>query len=49
MSKNIKRIVMPCELYSRCCGYYRPVDQWNKGKQSEFDDRKMQAVKDIKL
>ncbi len=30
-----------CEVYSRVVGYIRPLDQWNPGKQSEFDDRKM--------
>jgi len=29
-----------CEIYSRVCGYLRPVQQWNEGKQSEFNDRK---------
>lgn len=29
----------PCEVYSRVVGYYRPVAQWNKGKQAEFKDR----------
>ena len=28
------------EVYSRIVGYLRPVKQWNKGKQSEFDMRK---------
>ena len=28
------------EVYSRVCGYMRPVEQWNKGKQEEFKDRK---------
>ena len=28
-----------CEIYSRVVGYYRPVSQWNDGKQSEFADR----------
>lgn len=28
-----------CEVYSRCCGYFRPVTNWNKGKQEEFKDR----------
>jgi ribonucleoside-triphosphate reductase (formate) len=27
------------EVYSRVVGYYRPVQQWNKGKQAEFVDR----------
>jgi len=30
-----------CEVYSRCVGYLRPVEQWNKGKQQEFKDRKV--------
>jgi ribonucleoside-triphosphate reductase len=29
-----------CEVYSRVVGYLRPVDQWNAGKQAEFDIRK---------
>lgn len=28
-----------CEVYSRVCGYFRPVTNWNKGKQEEFKDR----------
>ncbi|NLH47717.1 MAG: hypothetical protein GX444_03830 [Myxococcales bacterium] len=27
------------EVYSRVVGYYRPVQQWNKGKQAEYADR----------
>jgi len=30
-----------CEIYSRVVGYLRPVNQWNEGKQAEFDRRKM--------
>ena len=29
-----------CERYSRVVGYLRPVEQWNEGKQQEFNDRK---------
>jgi len=29
-----------CEVYSRVVGYLRPVNQWNRGKQQEFNDRK---------
>jgi len=29
-----------CEVYSRVVGYFRPVSQWNDGKQSEFSIRK---------
>ncbi|MEF8826641.1 MAG: ribonucleoside triphosphate reductase, partial [Halapricum sp.] len=28
-----------CEVYSRVVGYLRPTEQWNDGKQQEFDDR----------
>ncbi len=28
------------EVYSRVVGYLRPVNQWNAGKQAEFEDRK---------
>ena len=29
-----------CEVYSRVCGYFRPVSNWNKGKREEFRERK---------
>jgi anaerobic ribonucleoside-triphosphate reductase len=38
-------IEQPCEVYSRIVGYLRPVQQWNKGKQQEFKDRKEFKVK----
>lgn len=28
-----------CEVYSRVSGYFRPVNQWNKGKQEEERER----------
>ncbi len=27
------------EVYQRVCGFFRPVQQWNKGKQEEFKER----------
>ena len=30
----------PCEVYSRCMGYIRPVSNYNLGKKSEFYSRK---------
>ncbi|MFC1663661.1 ribonucleoside triphosphate reductase [Patescibacteria group bacterium] len=33
-------IKQPCEVYSRIVGYYRPIGQWNEGKQEEFKQRK---------
>ena len=29
-----------CEIWTRVMGYYRPVSAFNKGKQSEYKDRK---------
>lgn len=34
-------IEQPCEVYSRVVGYLRPVQQWNKGKVSEYSRRKV--------
>lgn len=28
-----------CEVYSRIVGYFRPVKQWNNGKQEEYGER----------
>jgi len=30
----------PVEVYSRVVGYIRPISQWNRGKRTEYDDRK---------
>ncbi len=27
------------EIFSRVCGYFRPVSNWNRGKQEEFKER----------
>ena len=32
------------EIYSRVCGYFRPVANWNKGKKEEFKDRNCYKV-----
>ena len=36
-----------CEVYSRVCGYFRPVSNWNKGKKEEFKDRKTFALDNV--
>lgn len=36
------------EVYSRVCGFFRPVQQWNKGKQEEFKERVTYAVNEEK-
>jgi len=42
MKKKTKRvIIVPCEVYSRVVGYFRPVQNWNPGKQQEFKERKI--------
>jgi len=33
-------VKQPCEVYSRIVGYYRPLTQWNLGKQQEYKERK---------
>lgn len=35
---GVKRTV--CEVWTRAMGYCRPVSGFNKGKQSEFKERK---------
>ena len=35
----------PTEVNSRITGYYRPVQNWNDGKQQEFKDRKEYSAK----
>ena len=30
----------PCEIWTRVMGYFRPLSQFNQGKQSEFFERK---------
>jgi anaerobic ribonucleoside-triphosphate reductase len=45
--QSIKNDAVPCEVYSRVVGYYRPVQAWNPGKQEEFKDRKEYTVKKI--
>lgn len=34
----------PCSIFSRVTGYYRPVENWNIGKQEEFKERKRFVV-----
>ena len=34
------------EVYARVCGFFRPVQQWNKGKKAEFEDRQEYVVEE---
>jgi len=38
-------VEQPCEVYSRIVGFYRPITEWNKGKQKEFHERKEFKIK----
>lgn len=31
--------LVQCEIYTRVTGYFRPVNQFNKGKREEFQQR----------
>jgi len=42
----VKRI--PAEIFSRVVGYFRPVTNWNKGKQQEKSERKEYLKDEIK-
>lgn len=33
------RCTQKTEVYSRIVGYFRPIEQWNEGKQAEFTVR----------
>lgn len=37
--KDVKICGEKTEVYSRVCGFYRPVNNYNKGKAQEFKDR----------
>ena len=40
MKDKVLRNWRPVETYSRVVGYIRPVQQWNRGKVEEFNQRK---------
>lgn len=43
-----KKCAAKVEVWSRVCGFFRPVQQWNRGKKEEFKERK-EFVVDNKL
>lgn len=40
-------LVIETEVYSRVVGYFRPVQNWNKGKKQEFWDRKFLRPEEV--
>jgi histidinol phosphatase-like enzyme len=43
--KGMKKV--PLEIFSRSVGYFRPVNQWNKGKQEEYKERNQYSPEDV--
>lgn len=39
---------IPCEIWMRVVGYYRPKNQCNPGKQAELTERKMINIDCVK-
>lgn len=37
------------EVFSRCVGYLRPINNWNPGKKAEWKSRKTFAVESLKF
>lgn len=35
----------PCEVWTRVMGYFRPIENYNKGKKQEFAERKYYSEK----
>jgi len=44
----VKVKAVPCEVYSRVVGYFRPVAYWNAGKQKEFEERKTISMEGLR-
>lgn len=43
------KLAVPCDVYSRVVGYYRPVNQWHAGKKAEFLARVPYKVDEKKI
>jgi ribonucleoside-triphosphate reductase len=44
--QTAKKCTAKTEVYSRVCGFFRPVQQWNPGKKEEFKDRREFVLKE---
>ncbi len=40
----MSKLVMPTEVWSRTCGYYRPVSFFNIGGKEQYKERKEYKV-----
>lgn len=43
--KTIKRV--PCEVFSRVTGYYRPVQNYNDAQKAQYFDRVTYSLKNV--
>ena len=43
-----KKCEAKTEVWARVCGFFRPVAQWNRGKQAEYAERKPYDVSHAK-
>lgn len=48
-AKSRKVRVIETEVYSRVVGYYRPIQNWNEGKQMEFSQRNLMSLESKRL
>ncbi len=44
MNEDTKHRRIPCQVYSRIVGYFRPVRDWNAGKIVEWKERRVYRV-----
>ena len=45
----MKTVKIQAEIYSRISGYFRPVQNWNRAKKEEFNDRKFVDVNALQM
>lgn len=38
-NRKVQRCNCKTEVYSRVCGFFRPINNFNKGKEQEFKER----------
>ena len=46
--RKVRVRVVPCEVYSRVVGYFRPVQYWNTGKRQEFAERRTISLSSLR-
>jgi anaerobic ribonucleoside-triphosphate reductase len=44
---RLKPCLAPVETFSRVTGFFRPLQQWNLGKQEEYKQRRVYSVEKL--